>query len=100
PLYERVCQYTLQHGEDLQGMFKDEKYEYMSCKEGYHRENSILKIKKAQNAYTFIFWFTLSGWSLVLFFTGLTRQSCIYGFFLCFLGGNGSIFINNCTQKI
>ncbi|EKQ2369250.1 hypothetical protein P4Z79_004189 [Salmonella enterica] len=31
PLYERVCQYALQHGEDLQGMFKDEKYEYMSC---------------------------------------------------------------------
>ncbi|END7291855.1 hypothetical protein ABMS78_003614 [Escherichia coli] len=30
-LYERVCQYALQHGEDLQGMFKDEKYEYMSC---------------------------------------------------------------------
>lgn len=23
-LYERVCQYALQHGEDLQGMFKDE----------------------------------------------------------------------------
>lgn len=46
------------------------------------------------------FWFAISCWSLVLFFTGLTRQSCIYGFFLCFLGGNGSIFINNCTQKI
>ncbi|HFP5291016.1 TPA: hypothetical protein ACHIEA_004602 [Escherichia coli] len=30
-LYERVCLYALQHGEDLQGMFKDEKYEYMSC---------------------------------------------------------------------
>ena len=30
-LYERICQYVLQHGEDLQGMFKDEKYEYMSC---------------------------------------------------------------------
>lgn len=30
-LYERVCQYALQHGEDLQGMFKNEKYEYMSC---------------------------------------------------------------------
>lgn len=30
-LYERVCQYAVQHGEDLQGMFKDEKYEYMSC---------------------------------------------------------------------
>lgn len=30
-LYERICQYALQHGEDLQGMFKDERYEYMSC---------------------------------------------------------------------
>ncbi|TQN75510.1 UNVERIFIED_ORG: hypothetical protein FHU00_5141 [Citrobacter freundii] len=30
-LYERICQYALLHGEDLQGIFKDEKYEYMSC---------------------------------------------------------------------
>ncbi|HIB3964678.1 TPA: hypothetical protein ACWQ2I_004859 [Escherichia coli] len=30
-LYERICQYALQHGEDLQGMFKNERYEYMSC---------------------------------------------------------------------
>lgn len=30
-LYERISQYALLHGEDLQGMFKDEKYEYMSC---------------------------------------------------------------------
>ena len=29
-LYDRISQYVLQHGEDLQGMFKDEKYEYMS----------------------------------------------------------------------
>ncbi|HAW0459864.1 TPA: hypothetical protein JLS11_004455 [Escherichia coli] len=30
-LYKRICQYALQHGEDLQGMFKNKKYEYMSC---------------------------------------------------------------------
>lgn len=30
-LYERICQYAFQYGEDLQGMFKNEKYEYMSC---------------------------------------------------------------------
>ncbi|EIV0763337.1 hypothetical protein L6N65_004462 [Escherichia coli] len=30
-LYERICQYALQHGEDLQGMFNDDKYGYMSC---------------------------------------------------------------------
>lgn len=31
PLHDRISQYALLHGEDLQGMFKDEKYEYMSC---------------------------------------------------------------------
>ncbi|CAI1205999.1 Uncharacterised protein [Serratia ficaria] len=30
-LCERLSEYALLHGEDLQGMFKDEKYEYMSC---------------------------------------------------------------------
>ncbi len=68
-------------------------------KEGYHRENRILKIKKAQNAYTFIFWFTLSGWSLVLFFKGLTRQFCVYGLFLFLLGDNDSFLIKSHIQK-
>lgn len=31
PLYDRISQYALLHGEDLQGMFKNEKYEYISC---------------------------------------------------------------------
>lgn len=30
-LYERISQYAFQYGEDLQGMFRNEKYEYMSC---------------------------------------------------------------------
>ncbi|HGJ5864806.1 hypothetical protein [Arsenophonus nasoniae] len=30
-LYDRISHYVLLHGEDLQGMFKDEKYLYMSC---------------------------------------------------------------------
>ncbi|UBX30891.1 hypothetical protein [Arsenophonus apicola] len=30
-LYDRISNYVLLHGEDLQGMFKDEKYLYMSC---------------------------------------------------------------------
>ncbi|EJO8884972.1 hypothetical protein NUF17_003916 [Escherichia coli] len=30
-LYDRICQYVCRYGEDLQGIFKDEKYEYMSC---------------------------------------------------------------------
>jgi hypothetical protein len=30
-LYDRISQHVLQYGEDLQGMFDDEKYEYMSC---------------------------------------------------------------------
>ena len=37
-LYERISQYAFQYGEDLQGMFKNEKYEYMliteMCKTG------------------------------------------------------------------
>ncbi|QBY46422.1 hypothetical protein QE197_22815 (plasmid) [Arsenophonus nasoniae] len=30
-LYDRISNYVLLHGEDLQGMFKNEKYLYMSC---------------------------------------------------------------------
>lgn len=30
-LYDRISQYAFLHGEDLQGMFKNERYEYMSC---------------------------------------------------------------------
>ncbi|EBM9948429.1 hypothetical protein S576_23640 [Salmonella enterica subsp. enterica serovar Give] len=30
-LYDRISQYALLYGEDLQGMFKNEKYEYISC---------------------------------------------------------------------
>lgn len=30
-LYDRISHYALLHGEDLQGMFKNDKYLYMSC---------------------------------------------------------------------
>ncbi|STC70656.1 Uncharacterised protein [Escherichia coli] len=30
----------------------------------------------------------------------LLDQFCVYGLFLCLLGGNGGIFIKNYTQKI
>ncbi|MHB9331378.1 hypothetical protein ACP3S7_28165 [Phytobacter ursingii] len=30
-LYDRICQFTLLHGEDLQGLFKTERYYYITC---------------------------------------------------------------------
>lgn len=30
-LYDRICQYAFLHGEDLQGLFQTDKYQYMSC---------------------------------------------------------------------
>ncbi|EEH4986614.1 hypothetical protein I5420_22505 [Citrobacter koseri] len=30
-LYDRICQFALLHGEDLQGLFKNSRYYYMSC---------------------------------------------------------------------
>lgn len=30
-LYNRICQFALLHGEDLQGLFQTERYKYMSC---------------------------------------------------------------------
>ncbi|CAI1172044.1 hypothetical protein [Serratia entomophila] len=30
-LYDRLCQYALMHGEDLQSLFQTEKYKYISC---------------------------------------------------------------------
>lgn len=30
-LYDRICQFTLLHGEDLQELFQTNKYIYMSC---------------------------------------------------------------------
>ncbi len=30
-LYDRLCQYAVMHGEDLQELFQTESYQYMSC---------------------------------------------------------------------
>lgn len=30
-LYDRICQFALLHGEDLQGLFQTDRYLYMSC---------------------------------------------------------------------
>lgn len=30
-LYDRICQFALLHGEDLQGLFQTDRYYYMSC---------------------------------------------------------------------
>lgn len=41
-LYERICEYSILHGEDLQGLFKTDNYTYMSLfinnVEAFHAE--------------------------------------------------------------
>lgn len=55
---------------------------------------------KQTEPFAFFFWFAISCWSLDVFVIRFTRQFSVRGLFLCLLGGNGSIFIKNCTQKI